>query len=274
MTLTPEDVHKKTFTPVRLREGYDMGEVDQFLDEVEVELTRLHQENDDLRSKLDDASASAARGREPADGLRRSRRSAPPAPVVRPFPRRPAPRPGCWRSPPRTPTSWSPRRRTSADKIVSEATTKAERLERGQGEGRAARDGGPDPRREARRRDLAAQGRSCSAELERDKDNLARELEDLRAFEREYRSRLEGLLREPAARPRRGDGDARRRCPAPAQDDSAPSCAELLGEDADAAVTPEVRLRRPPKRRAVSHARRPARGRESCHACTGCLRSG
>ena len=35
MPLTPEDVHKKTFTPVRLREGYDMGEVDQFLDEVD-----------------------------------------------------------------------------------------------------------------------------------------------------------------------------------------------------------------------------------------------
>src|SRR3954468_17998811 len=58
MPLTPEDVHKKTFTPVRLREGYDMGEVDQFLDEVEVELTRLHAENDDLRSKL--AAAQAA----------------------------------------------------------------------------------------------------------------------------------------------------------------------------------------------------------------------
>src|SRR4029078_7804265 len=59
MPLTPEDVHKKTFTPVRLREGYDMGEVDQFLDEVEVELTRLHAENDDLRSKL--AGARPAR---------------------------------------------------------------------------------------------------------------------------------------------------------------------------------------------------------------------
>ena len=38
MPLTPEDVKKKTFTPVRLREGYDMGEVDQFLDEIETEL--------------------------------------------------------------------------------------------------------------------------------------------------------------------------------------------------------------------------------------------
>src|SRR3954470_11903794 len=59
MPLTPEDVHKKTFTPVRLREGYDMGEVDQFLDEVEVELTRLHQENDDLRQKLSAAATAA-----------------------------------------------------------------------------------------------------------------------------------------------------------------------------------------------------------------------
>ncbi len=27
MPLTPEDVRNKRFTPVRLREGYDMGEV-------------------------------------------------------------------------------------------------------------------------------------------------------------------------------------------------------------------------------------------------------
>ena len=38
MPLTPEDVSNKRFTPVRLREGYDMGEVDQFLDEVEAAL--------------------------------------------------------------------------------------------------------------------------------------------------------------------------------------------------------------------------------------------
>ncbi len=57
MPLTPEDVSNKRFTPVRLREGYDMGEVDQFLDEVEAELARLTKENDDLRSKL-----SAAQG--------------------------------------------------------------------------------------------------------------------------------------------------------------------------------------------------------------------
>src|SRR4051794_23100607 len=58
MPLTPEDVSNKRFTPVRLREGYDMGEVDQFLDEVEAELERLNKENDDLRQKLEAAQRS------------------------------------------------------------------------------------------------------------------------------------------------------------------------------------------------------------------------
>ena len=52
MPLTPEDVRNKRFTPVRLREGYDMGEVDQFLDEVEAELERLTVENEELRSRI------------------------------------------------------------------------------------------------------------------------------------------------------------------------------------------------------------------------------
>jgi len=60
MPLTPEDVSNKRFTPVRLREGYDMGEVDQFLDEVEAELARLTQENDDLRAKLAAAQSGSA----------------------------------------------------------------------------------------------------------------------------------------------------------------------------------------------------------------------
>src|SRR6478609_2325776 len=57
MPLTPEDVSNKRFTPVRLREGYDMGEVDQFLDQVEAELARLTKDNDDLRSKLSAAQS-------------------------------------------------------------------------------------------------------------------------------------------------------------------------------------------------------------------------
>lgn len=59
MPLTPEDVSNKEFTTVRLREGYEMSEVDNFLDEVEAELIRLLRENAELRDKL---SASAAEG--------------------------------------------------------------------------------------------------------------------------------------------------------------------------------------------------------------------
>src|SRR4051795_8329083 len=51
MPLTPEDVSNKRFTTVRLREGYDMTEVDQFLDEIEAELRRVGSENSELRTK-------------------------------------------------------------------------------------------------------------------------------------------------------------------------------------------------------------------------------
>ena len=54
MPLTPEDVRNKQFSTVRLREGYDMDEVDAFLDEVEAELTRLGRDNEDLAMGLDE----------------------------------------------------------------------------------------------------------------------------------------------------------------------------------------------------------------------------
>ena len=52
MALTPEDVVNKRFLPTKRKEGYDQDEVDDFLDEVVVELRRLGQENDDLRQRL------------------------------------------------------------------------------------------------------------------------------------------------------------------------------------------------------------------------------
>lgn len=59
MALTPEDVVNKRFQPTKFREGYDQDEVDDFLDEVVIELRRLHQENDDLRQQ-DTSGGSAA----------------------------------------------------------------------------------------------------------------------------------------------------------------------------------------------------------------------
>ncbi|WP_160666487.1 DivIVA domain-containing protein [Pseudarthrobacter sp. ATCC 49987] len=57
MALTPEDVVNKRFQPTKFREGYDQDEVDDFLDEIVVELRRLNQENDELRKKLAELGA-------------------------------------------------------------------------------------------------------------------------------------------------------------------------------------------------------------------------
>ena len=60
MALTPEDVVNKRFQATKFREGYDQDEVDDFLDEVVVELRRLNQENEELRQRVAAAEARAA----------------------------------------------------------------------------------------------------------------------------------------------------------------------------------------------------------------------
>lgn len=50
MALTPQDVRNKQFTTVRFKEGYDLDEVDNFLDEVEVSLSAVTLEAEDLRA--------------------------------------------------------------------------------------------------------------------------------------------------------------------------------------------------------------------------------
>lgn len=61
--LTPAAVRNQVFTVVRLREGYDLAEVDQFLGQVETTLIRVLCDNADLRAR---AAADGDGGR--ADG--------------------------------------------------------------------------------------------------------------------------------------------------------------------------------------------------------------
>ena len=217
MPLTPEDVSNKRFTPVRLREGYDMGEVDQFLDEVEAELARLTRENDDLRAKLSAAQSGAV--------------EAAPAPMPEP----PAPEPVAATPEPepepepvqtqQTPAAGAVAAgvetirvetvgdasnaaarllelasrnadqlvedaKSEADKIIGEARTKAERLE---GESKSNADKlEADARGRAQSLDSETAERRTQlfGDLERERDTLSHEVDNLRAFEREYRSRL------------------------------------------------------------------------------------
>ncbi len=59
MTLTPQEVREKQFSTVKMRTGYDMDEVDTFLDSVESALGALIVDNDDLRAQLASKPAAA-----------------------------------------------------------------------------------------------------------------------------------------------------------------------------------------------------------------------
>jgi DivIVA domain-containing protein len=208
MPLTPEDVSNKRFTPVRLREGYDMGEVDQFLDEVEAELARLTKENDDLRSKLSSAQGAPVTTEKAPEPAKVEEKA--PEPVA-------APTPVVAASPVETirietvPQASNAAARlleiatrnadelveeakNDADKIVGEARTKFERLE---SESKSKADRlEADARSRAQMLDseTAERRKQMFGDRERERDKLSAEVENLRSFEREYRSRLKSYF--------------------------------------------------------------------------------
>lgn len=201
--LTPEDVSNKRFTPVRLREGYDMGEVDQFLDEVEASLEQLRTENNELRAKLAAAQSGALPAVEEAESV---------APAAEPAPVETAPATGVQEIKVTTVADASSAAarllelatnnadqlvdgaKEEADKIIGAARTKAERLE---AETKVKADRlESDARTRAAMLDseVAAKRKEIFAELEVERDQLNAEIESLRVFEREYRSRLKSYF--------------------------------------------------------------------------------
>ncbi len=218
MPLTPEDVSLKRFTPVRLREGYDMGEVDQFLDEVEAELARLNKENNDLRAKLSSAQVS---GSAPAKVEEKA-----PEPVKEPEPEpvkeAPAAPVAAAAAPVETirvatmPEASNAAARLleiatrnadelieeakdEADKIVGSARTKAERLE-SESKGKSDRlEADARQRSQMLDSETAERRQQMFGDLEKERDKLNAEVENLRSFEREYRSRLKSYFTQQLA---------------------------------------------------------------------------
>src|SRR6187551_3426338 len=93
MALTPEDVVNKRFSQTKFREGYDQDEVDDFLDEVVVELRRLTQENEELKAQLaaGGSAPAAAAPVETAAVVEEVVEAPAPAPVAEPVAAAPAP---------------------------------------------------------------------------------------------------------------------------------------------------------------------------------------
>jgi DivIVA domain-containing protein len=242
MPLTPEDVANKQFTSTRLKPGYDETEVDEFLDEVEAELTRLYRENDELRSKV----AAAGRGapdtapvavptqapaavdpnpalareneelRQKLAATQRQLTEAANRPAAQAPPAQAAPQAApAQAAPSETATGILALAQRTADEHIAEARTQADRII---GEART--------RAEQLKREADDKHRQMIGSLETERSTLEREVEKLRSFEREYRSRLknylEGQLREldgssSSAPAVQGGGQPPQGQPAPAQ---------------------------------------------------------
>ncbi|WP_372736217.1 DivIVA domain-containing protein [Nocardioides sp.] len=213
MPLTPEDVSNKRFTPVRLREGYDMGEVDQFLDEVEAELARLTNENDDLRAKLQAAQTAGGAAFAPQPTVATPVVAEPePEPEPEPTPVVPvvAAAPEVVRVETVPEASSAAARlleiatrnadelvdsaKNDADKIIGEARTKAERLDAEAKEKSDRLESDARTRATMLDAETAERRKKLFSELEREREKLNGEVENLRAFEREYRSRLKSYF--------------------------------------------------------------------------------
>ena len=215
MPLTPADVHNVVFKkPPIGKRGYDEDEVDAFLDVVEAELARLIEENNELRS-------GSATGRTP----RAVETPEPPAPA-------PAAAPPPPPAPVREDDSARASRMLAlatetADKYVNEAKAQADQMvvsaktnsERMVSEARAkseqmvseakmradstlndARTRADTMEREARSKaaaldqDAERRHTEVMGSLEEKRSTLERKIEELRTFEREYRTRFRSYL--------------------------------------------------------------------------------
>ncbi|RKW71671.1 DivIVA domain-containing protein [Galactobacter caseinivorans] len=209
MALTPDDVVNKRFQPTKFREGYDQDEVDDFLDEVVEELRRLTKDNDELRAQLADCQAGKASDAPvPAPVAVAATESKPePVPAINTVKAAPAvaepAAPAAAVSAPvasaapaaggnsaenaagvlamaqRLHDEYVSAGATERDRIVAEAETKAAGLVSGA---------------EATARKTTSEAeetkRKTLAELDRQRTGLESEIEKLRGFERDYRSRL------------------------------------------------------------------------------------
>jgi DivIVA domain-containing protein len=211
MPLTPADVRNKQFSTTRLRPGYDEEEVDAFLDEVEGELDRLIQENEELRAKL----AECLRGGKSSVPALSSPLSDPkpdmmvPEPPV--VPERRQPEPVMMGGMPHIEDNMDTAARVlslaqqTADQAIADARREAdETLGRARREAdevltKARRQaeqitGDARARAESLERDAQERHRQAMGSLVQTREELERRVDDLRAFEREYRSRLKAYL--------------------------------------------------------------------------------
>lgn len=182
MALTPEDVVQKRFQQTKFREGYDQDEVDDFLDEVVVELRRLIQEKDEVQQKLTAAEAKVAELQSggAAAPAAPAKAEAAPAPVVAPVA---APAPESTDNTAESSNNLLQLARRLHDEHVAEGAQRRDSLI-AEGHATAARVVA----------EAEAKQRAQMQILEQERSVLEHKIDELRNFEREYRSQLRGYI--------------------------------------------------------------------------------
>jgi DivIVA domain-containing protein len=196
--LTADEVLNKKFQATKFREGYDQDEVDDFLDEVVNTLREIQGENDDLKTKL------AAAERRIAELSRAGAQQAAPAPKPEPVPE-PTPEPIAAPAPvvaapvapapvvapaapargnePESATGMLALAQKLHDDYVRSGQEESERLV-------------ADAKNQANRivREAEETSQRTHGQLEQERSLLERKIDELRVFERDYRTRLKSYL--------------------------------------------------------------------------------
>lgn len=201
--LSAEDVLNKTFPETKFRPGYDQDEVDDFLDEVVNTLRALYAENEDLKAKLAAAGTSeapvpaaeeapVAEQVEPEPHVEEPAAEEAPAevsePEAAPFaaaaPVAPsAPEAGGVQTEPEAATGmlalasrlhdeYIQNGKNESERLINEATTQANAIVAEANETKA----------------------QTMAQLDQERSLLERKIDELRIFERDYRTRLRSYL--------------------------------------------------------------------------------
>jgi DivIVA domain-containing protein len=186
MALTPEDVVNKRFQPTKFREGYDQDEVDDFLDEVVVELRRLNQENEELRQRLMAADQRINQLQSAPQPQAAPQMTAPPQAAAAP--------PGYPVPDQAQAQAVDPNSEGGTNNLLQLARTLHEQHVR---EGIEKRDALIAEGQAAAARvvqEAEQQQRSQNSVLEQERQQLEFRIEELRNFERDYRAKLKGYI--------------------------------------------------------------------------------
>lgn len=190
--LTADDVLTKKFPATKFREGYDVVEVDDFLDEVLNTLRELYAENDDLKAKLEASERRVAE----LSRANAQQQSAPQQPVsVEKVVEEPKPEPVVAAAPVAAPApQMAPREPEMATGIIQMAQKlHDDHVRAGQDEGdRLISEAKAEGSRIVREAEETSQ-RTLS-QLEQERSLLERKIDELRIFERDYRTRLKSYL--------------------------------------------------------------------------------